>query len=175
MNLLSLCWSSNSSVIPKVVAIVLIQSMTLSAVPQRNVSAIVVWWKMAERFHHQIKTNLTEQKYFAFDNKTSNGKQLPKYCCDQGRVLRGWKFLSGPAPQPQNLNPTRSTPQEFEKSCSLPPRTCPLPTSNPAQSIPARTPPRRTFSVLNPQLSENYWKLTTRASFCCNKIVRSMH
>jgi len=127
--------------------------------------------KMAERLHHQMKTNLTEQKYFAFDNKTSNGKQFPKYCCDQGRVLRGLKILS--APNPQNLNPTRPTPQEFEKSCSLPPRT--LSTSTRRADHPSPHPPYAAPFPSQPQLSENYSKLTTRASFCCNKIVRSVH
>jgi len=53
----------------------------------------------------------------------------------------GWTFLSAPAPHPQNINPPRTRRNLI----------------NLARTRPADHPnPHRTFSVLKPQLSENY-------------------
>jgi len=72
----------------------------------------------------------------------------------------GWNFLSAPVQH------------DFEKSC--PPRPCTLPArTRPADHPKPRLP--RIFSVSNPHLSENYYKLRTIARFFCNEIVRNMH
>jgi len=86
-------------------------------------------------------------------------------------VLRGLKFCVRARPAPTKFTPAPH-PQEFEKFCLYPHRTL-LTRTRPADHPNPRPP--RTFSVSNPYLSENYYKLITRASFCCNKIVRNMH
>jgi len=73
--------------------------------------------------------------------------------CIHTRVLRGLKLF------------VRTRPTGFWETLSGSARPADQPNPH----------PHRTFSVLNPQRPANCWKLTARASFSCNKIVRSMH
>jgi len=89
------------------------------------------------------------------------------------RVLRWVEMFVRLRLAPGKFKPTQHL-QEFEKSCPLPPRTRTLVILTLPADHPNPRPPR-TFSVSNSHLSANYKKTITRTSFCCNKIVRSMH